>query len=187
MEYIEEVRAELHPRSLAHGKRSLLIARTPSQVVGRSYDFFYLRCDYSNDCNVGCKWSLSLNLDRTSLARECSHDVGIRHRRLRQLCFHPRARLGTRWNKCGSDKLCVLSYANIQASVILPSSATHWEVLTAVFACRQGKPSLINHFKNSSVLDQDESRRPKLFITSGPHAGEPEPFPGEPAPTAACR
>lgn len=91
MEYIEEVRAELHPRSLAHGKRSLLIARTPSQVVGRSYDFFYLRCDYSNDCNVGCKWSLSLNLDRTSLARECSHDVGIRHRRLRQLCFHPRA------------------------------------------------------------------------------------------------
>jgi hypothetical protein len=36
-----------------NGKRSLLIARTPSQVVGRSYDFFYLRCDYSNDCNVG--------------------------------------------------------------------------------------------------------------------------------------
>ncbi|PRQ74368.1 hypothetical protein AAT19DRAFT_14721 [Rhodotorula toruloides] len=65
-----------------------------------------------------------------------------------------KARLGTRWNKCGSDKLCVMSYANIQ-----------------------GKASLIAHFKNSSVLDQDESRRPKLFVSSGPRTGEPEAFP----------
>jgi hypothetical protein len=34
-----------------------------------------------------------------------------------------RARLGTRWNKCGSDKLCVLSYANIQARI--PTSCEH--------------------------------------------------------------
>lgn len=45
-------------------------------------------------------------------------------------------------------------------------------------AAGQGKASLINHFKNSSVLDQDESRRPKLFVTSGPNAGQPETFPG---------
>lgn len=31
------------------------------------------------------------------------------------------------------------------------------------------------------MLDQDESRRPKLFVTSGPRAGEPEAFPGAPA------
>lgn len=43
----------------------------------------------------------------------------------------------------------------------------------------QGKASLINHFRNSSVLDQDESRRPKLFVTSGPDAGQPERFPSE--------
>lgn len=57
IEYIEEVRAA-PPRSLTHGRRPLLTARTASQVVGRSYDFFYLRCDYSNDCNVGCGYCL---------------------------------------------------------------------------------------------------------------------------------
>lgn len=51
----------------------------------------------------------------------------------------------------------------------------------------QGKASLINHFRNSSVLDQAENRRPKLFVTSGPHAGEPEPFPGASAPVLCCR
>jgi hypothetical protein len=48
---------------------------------------------------------------------------------------------------------------------------------------KQGKASLITHFKNSSVLDQDESRRPKLFVTNGPNAGEPEPFPGSSPPS----
>ncbi|GJN92514.1 hypothetical protein Rhopal_005544-T1 [Rhodotorula paludigena] len=104
------------------------------QVVGSAYDFFYLRCDYSNDCNVGYGF---VNFTSTT-----------------SLLAFAKARLGTRWNKCGSDKLCVMSYANIQ-----------------------GKASLISHFRNSSVLDQDESRRPKLFVTSGPRAGEPEAFP----------
>ncbi|BGP18508.1 hypothetical protein JCM10213_002977 [Rhodosporidiobolus nylandii] len=104
------------------------------EVVGRSYDFFYLRCDYSNDCNVGYGF---VNFTSTSA-----------------LLTFAKARLGTRWNMCGSDKLCIMSFANIQ-----------------------GKASLINHFKNSSVLDQEENRRPKLFVTSGPNAGEPEPFP----------
>ncbi|GAA5889359.1 hypothetical protein JCM6882_000720 [Rhodosporidiobolus microsporus] len=104
------------------------------EVVGRSYDFFYLRCDYSNDCNVGYGF-----VNFTSTA---------------PLLAFAKARLGTRWNMCGSDKLCIMSFANIQ-----------------------GKASLISHFKNSSVLDQEENRRPKLFVTSGPNAGEPEPFP----------
>ncbi|GAA5832738.1 hypothetical protein JCM11251_005745 [Rhodosporidiobolus azoricus] len=104
------------------------------EVVGRSYDFFYLRCDYSNDCNVGYGF-----VNFTSTA---------------PLLAFAKARLGTRWNMCGSDKLCIMSFANIQ-----------------------GKTSLINHFKNSSVLDQEENRRPKLFVTSGPNAGDPEPFP----------
>ncbi|KPV73783.1 uncharacterized protein RHOBADRAFT_16565, partial [Rhodotorula graminis WP1] len=116
------------------------------EVVGRSFDFFYLRTDYSNDCNVGYGFC---NFTSTSA-----------------LLAFAKARLGTRWNLCASDKLCVLSYANIQ-----------------------GKASLINHFRNSSVLDQAESRRPKLFVTSGPRAGEPEPFPGAstPSPDVRCR
>lgn len=74
----------------------------------------------------------------------------------RALLEFARARLGTRWNLCGSDKLCVASYANIQ-----------------------GKANLVAHFRNSSVLDQEETRRPKLFVTNGPFAGQPEPFPRE--------
>ncbi|SGY61174.1 BQ5605_C007g04533 [Microbotryum silenes-dioicae] len=59
-----------------------------------------------------------------------------------------RARVGTRWNLANSDKICV------------------------------GKAGLITHFRNSSVLDQDEDRRPKLFYSPGhPLAGRPEPFP----------
>ncbi|KAG0663704.1 hypothetical protein C6P46_002273 [Rhodotorula mucilaginosa] len=131
-----DVRTTLMIKNIPNKMKDTEVMEYIEEVVGRSYDFFYLRCDYSNDCNVGYGF---VNFVST----------------LALLNF-TRARLGTRWNKCGSDKLCVLSYANIQAS---------------------GKPSLINHFKNSSVLDQDESRRPKLFITSGPHAGEPEPFP----------
>ncbi|GAA6031580.1 hypothetical protein JCM8097_006532 [Rhodosporidiobolus ruineniae] len=106
------------------------------EVVGRAFDFFYLRCDYSNDCNVGYGF---VNFTSTTA-----------------LLAFAKARLGTRWNMCGSDKLCIMSFANIQ-----------------------GKASLINHFKNSSVLDQEENRRPKLFVSSGPHAGESEAFPKE--------
>ncbi|GAA6046187.1 hypothetical protein NBRC10513_002181 [Rhodotorula toruloides] len=120
-------------------RTTLMIKNIPNkmkdyEVVGRSYDFFYLRCDYSNGCNVGYGF---VNFTSTTA-----------------LLQFAKARLGTRWNKCGSDKLCVMSYANIQ-----------------------GKASLIAHFKNSSVLDQDESRRPKLFVSSGPRTGEPEAFP----------
>lgn len=43
----------------------------------------------------------------------------------------------------------------------------------------QGKSSLVSHFRNSSVLDQDPSRQPKLFYSEGPLKGQPESFPGE--------
>ncbi|KWU45961.1 hypothetical protein RHOSPDRAFT_32439 [Rhodotorula sp. JG-1b] len=121
-----DVRTTLMIKNIPNKMKDTEVMEYIEEVVGRTYDFFYLRCDYSNDCNVGYGF---VNFVST----------------LALLNF-ARARLGTRWNKCGSDKLC-------------------------------GKPSLINHFKNSSVLDQDENRRPKLFVTSGPHAGEPEPFP----------
>ncbi|GAA5993076.1 hypothetical protein JCM10908_003092 [Rhodotorula pacifica] len=129
-----DVRTTLMIKNIPNKMKDTEVMEYIEEIVGRTYDFFYLRCDYSNDCNVGYGF---VNFVSTAA-----------------LLNFARARLGTRWNTCGSDKLCVLSYANIQ-----------------------GKPSLINHFKNSSVLDQDEKRRPKLFITDGPHAGEPEPFP----------
>ncbi|GAA5847833.1 hypothetical protein JCM3766R1_001202 [Sporobolomyces carnicolor] len=129
-----EVRTTLMLKNVPNKLRDVEVMRFIEEVVGRSYDFFYLRTDYSTGCNVGYGF---VNFTSTSA--------------LLAFC---RQRLGTRWNLCNSDKLCVLSFANIQ-----------------------GKASLINHFKNSSVLDQDESRRPKLFVSSGPLAGTPETFP----------
>ncbi|GAA6016028.1 hypothetical protein JCM8202_005385 [Rhodotorula sphaerocarpa] len=129
-----DIRTTLMIKNIPNKMQDTEVMAYIEEIVGRAFDFFYLRCDYSNGCNVGYGFVNFVTTDAL-------------------LCF-ARARLGTRWNKCGSDKLCVLSYANIQ-----------------------GKLSLIQHFKNSSVLDQDESRRPKLFVSTGPRAGEPEPFP----------
>ncbi|KAK4704073.1 hypothetical protein P7C70_g2135, partial [Phenoliferia sp. Uapishka_3] len=64
------------------------------------------------------------------------------------------ARLGTRWNSYHSNKLLVASYGNVQ-----------------------GKENLIEKFKNSAVMLECEEFRPKIFYTSGPKAGQQEPFP----------
>lgn len=58
-------------------------------------------------------------------------------------------------NTFGSDKVCRLSYANIQ-----------------------GRQALIDKFRNSAVMEKDASYRPMLFYTSGSKRGQEEPFPG---------
>ena len=42
---------------------------------------------------------------------------------------------------------------------------------------RRGKEALVEKFKNSCVMDERESWRPKIFYSSGPNQGLPEPFP----------
>ena len=42
--------------------------------------------------------------------------------------------------------------------------------------CR-GKEALVEKFKNSGIMDERESWRPKIFYSSGPNQGLPEPFP----------
>ncbi|KAE8548570.1 hypothetical protein EYB25_008951 [Talaromyces marneffei] len=66
------------------------------------------------------------------------------------------ARAGHTWNCFNSDKVAEVSYATIQ-----------------------GRDCLIQKFRNSSVMLEDPSFRPKLFYTgTGPLAGTEEPFPG---------
>ncbi|KAI9317868.1 RNA recognition motif 2-domain-containing protein [Dichotomocladium elegans] len=62
-----------------------------------------------------------------------------------------RERLGKRWNRFNSEKRCSLSYANIQ-----------------------GKMALMEKFRNSAVMEEDESYRPKIFYSDGPMKGEEE-------------
>ena len=61
---------------------------------------------------------------------------------------------GKKWKQFNSDKVCTVCFANIQ-----------------------GKDALINKFKNSAVMDCEESFRPKIFYSSGPLKGQEEPFP----------
>ncbi|RXW16780.1 hypothetical protein EST38_g9084 [Candolleomyces aberdarensis] len=65
-----------------------------------------------------------------------------------------KARLGEKWNMFSSEKVLQMSYANYQ-----------------------GKEALVEKFKNSSVMDERESWRPKIFYSSGPNQGLPEQFP----------
>ncbi|KAK7685340.1 hypothetical protein QCA50_011704 [Cerrena zonata] len=62
--------------------------------------------------------------------------------------------LGVKWNMYSSEKTLQLSYANYQ-----------------------GKEALVEKFKNSCIMDERESWRPKIFYSSGPDQGLPEPFP----------
>jgi len=41
----------------------------------------------------------------------------------------------------------------------------------------QGKGALIKKFKNSCIMDEQESYRPNIFYLNGPKQGLPEPFP----------
>ncbi|KAF9958347.1 hypothetical protein BGZ72_000488 [Mortierella alpina] len=65
-----------------------------------------------------------------------------------------KAHVGKKWPRFNSDKICSLSFAAVQ-----------------------GRQALIEKFRNSSVMDEEPSYRPKIFYTSGPNIGEEEPFP----------
>jgi hypothetical protein len=41
----------------------------------------------------------------------------------------------------------------------------------------RGKEALVEKFKNSAIMDERESWRPKIFYSSGLQVGQPEPFP----------
>jgi hypothetical protein len=65
-----------------------------------------------------------------------------------------------------------MSYANYQFVVYL---SLPW--LYALTLNTRGKEALVEKFKNSAIMDERESWRPKIFYSSGPQAGQPEPFP----------
>ncbi|KAF8948612.1 hypothetical protein BGZ47_003876 [Haplosporangium gracile] len=62
--------------------------------------------------------------------------------------------VGKKWGRFNSDKICSLSYATIQ-----------------------GRRALVDKFRNSSVMEEEPSYRPKIFYTGGPNLGQEEPFP----------
>lgn len=75
-----------------------------------------------------------------------------------------KARAGHRWNRFNSDKVAEVSYATIQ-----------------------GKDCLVQKFRNSSVMLEHHSFRPKIFHTTGPMTGKEEAFPGPDNPSKMRR
>lgn len=72
-----------------------------------------------------------------------------------------------------SEKVLQMSYANYQfaVSLLLPRTSANPGMND------RGKEALVEKFKNSAIMDERESWRPKIFFSSGPQAGQPEPFP----------
>ncbi|PCG92691.1 RNA recognition motif 2 [Penicillium occitanis (nom. inval.)] len=133
---------------------SLLKAIVDETSFGK-YDFMYLRIDFANNC----KLVQSLRLRGDSPSDRDFNSVGyafINFEDPLDIIDFVEARAGHTWNCFNSDKVAEVSYATIQ-----------------------GRDCLIQKFRNSSVMLEDPSFRPKLFYTGpGPSAGTEEPFPG---------
>ncbi|KAL2914591.1 hypothetical protein HK105_205942 [Polyrhizophydium stewartii] len=63
--------------------------------------------------------------------------------------------VGRVWGRFKSEKICGMGFATIQ-----------------------GRQALIEKFRNSSVMLENDEYKPKIFYTDGPHRGMEEPFPG---------
>ncbi|KAG6849832.1 hypothetical protein H0H93_004641 [Arthromyces matolae] len=74
---------------------------------------------------------------------------------VQDLLTFAKKKLGVKWNMFSSEKVLQMSYANYQ-----------------------GKEALVEKFKNSAIMDEQEAWRPKIFYSdAGPEQGLPEPFP----------
>lgn len=97
-----------------------------------TFDFLYLRMDFSNECNVG--YAFVNFIDPLVVAS-----------------FYKKVN-GKGWLKYSSSKIAELTYASIQ-----------------------GMHNLVHKFRNSRVMDEHKSFRPKLFYTQGPFKGLEKP------------
>ncbi|RIA88575.1 RNA recognition motif 2-domain-containing protein [Glomus cerebriforme] len=113
--------------------QEMLIAELNETHKGK-YDFLYLRIDFANKCNVGYAF---INFVEISTVLSFAE-------------LH----VGRKWTCFNSNKICELSYANVQ-----------------------GYPALVDKFRTSSTMRERPEYRPKVFFTSGPMKGMEAPFP----------
>ncbi|KAF9402555.1 hypothetical protein BGX21_009628 [Mortierella sp. AD011] len=130
----EEKRTTYMIRNIPNKYTQQMLVECINETHFGKYDFLYLRMDFRNKCNVGYAF---INFINTSVVESFINE-----------------RVGKKWSRFNSDKICRLSFAAIQ-----------------------GRQALIEKFRNSSVMDEDPSYRPKIFYTSGPKIGQEEPFP----------
>ncbi|KAL8710485.1 MAG: hypothetical protein Q9220_004917 [cf. Caloplaca sp. 1 TL-2023] len=127
------------------------------------YDFMYLRIDFANNCNVGYAF---INFEDPYFIIEfVNARAGHRWWESINPYISARATLSLRRNRFNSDKVAEVSYATIQ-----------------------GKDCLVQKFRNSSVMLEHPSFRPKIFrVGDGPLGGTEERFPGPDNPSKMRR
>ncbi|KAG2417185.1 hypothetical protein HFD88_008403 [Aspergillus terreus] len=123
------------------------------------YDFMYLRIDFANNCKY-------VRPSTTRLVPfTYQHSVGyafINFEDPIDIIDFVKMRAGRTWNCFNSDKVAEVSYATIQ-----------------------GKDCLVQKFRNSSVMLEHPSFRPK--VGTGPLAGTEDRFPGPDNPSKMRR
>ena len=139
-----------------------------AKVCPRRIDFMYLRMDFQNG-----EFSMPVLLEARSLA------AGNRLQRricLRQL-YHRRGFVALHQGEARRQMVSYQSLSIIHPSTVSRNMYSSEKVLQMCYANYQGKEALIEKFKNSCIMDEQESYRPKIFHSSGPKQGLPEPFP----------
>ncbi|GBC05569.1 hypothetical protein RclHR1_00630016 [Rhizophagus clarus] len=114
--------------------QEMLITELNESHSGK-YDFLYLRIDFTNKCNVGYAFINFVDISAVISFAE--------------------SRVGRKWACFNSDKICELSYADVQ-----------------------GYPALIEKFRNSSIMRERPEYRPKTVRSVGDNSlGCPAPLP----------
>lgn len=113
--------------------------------------------DFKNRCNVG--YAFINFIDPKAISSFALRVCGKKWRQFNSgsaACEVRRSVVGRYlWTfHVPSDKVCTIAFANIQ-----------------------GKQALVDKFRNSQVMEEEESYRPKIFCSSGPLRGQEEQFP----------
>ena len=108
-------------------------------VVPQSFDFMYLRFDFSSSANVGYGASYSPSLALRFLVVLTDRTAFVNFIDVQDLLLFAKTKLGVKWNMYSSDKVLQMSYANFQ-----------------------GKEALVEKFKNSCVMEMQVCYPPHL-------------------------
>ncbi|SLM35773.1 meiosis protein mei2 [Lasallia pustulata] len=174
-----DVRTTIMLRNIPNKIDQAMLKDIVDETSHGKYDFMYLRIDFANNCNVGYAF---INFEDPWYII----DVSILWEALHRARINPvislstleqaiagnvdgliitRALLRPRRNRYNSDKVAEVSYATIQ-----------------------GKDCLVQKFRNSSVMLEHPSFRPKIFHTgSDSLAGLEDTFPGPDNPSKMRR
>ncbi|GIK06527.1 hypothetical protein Aspvir_002177 [Aspergillus viridinutans] len=159
-----DVRTTIMLRNIPNKIDQTMLKTIVDETSHGKYDFMYLRIGKKENSWFNCKMKLTLSL--LDFANNCNVGYAfINFEDPIDIIDFVKTRAGRSWNCFNSDKVAEVSYATIQ-----------------------GKDCLIQKFRNSSVMLEHPSFRPKIFHTgTGPLAGTEDRFPGPDNPSKMRR